>query len=380
MSQFDNVDEKLLRRRSALKWGRWAEDVIPLSVADLDFPPPEFIKQAVARALAEDRSFYSDYAGDRDVLEVICEKLNRANRIAATPEDVHLIPGTMFAIFLACHYALKPGDEAVLCPAPIYPPFIENIENAGARAVFSPVDFARGCRLDPEDLKARITPRTRLLMLANPHNPTGRVFTREELLGIGRIAEENDLLIFSDELYEDMIFEGEHVSLASLSPALFERTISAFGVSKAFGIPGFRIAYIVCRGRHMRELKRRLHGMIVHADTLAQAALKAALTDGGPYLQGLMNHLRRMRDYGVARISRIPGVRCQVPEATPFLFPDISSLGRSSQETAELLMQKSKVIVQSGSEYGPPGRATSGSTWAPRMRFSPEAWTAWRKD
>ena len=355
MSEFDTVDRGFLRKRAALKWGRWDEEIISLSVADMDFPPPEEIKDGVIRALNEDRTPYGEYGGDPDVVEAVCEKLNRFNKIPAGSDDVHMIPGTMFAIFLSCYHALRPGDEAVICPAPVYPPFMENIGNAGGVAVFNPLDFEKDLKLDLDDLESRITPRTRLLMVSNPHNPTGRVLNREELEGIARIAEENDLLIFSDELYEDMIFEGEHISFASLSPELFERTISAFGFSKAFGIAGFRIAYIVCRGKHMQELKARLHGMIVHADTLAQAAAKAALINGAPWLSRLMGHLKKMRDYGVERLSAIPGIWCPVPQATPFLFPNISSFGMTSREMAHYLEKNAGVIVHDGAEYGPPG-------------------------
>jgi aspartate/methionine/tyrosine aminotransferase len=192
-------------------------------------------------------------------------------------------------------------------------------------------------------------------MVSNPHNPSGRVFTLEELEGIGQIAKENDLLIFSDELYEDMVFEGKHVSLASLDADLFERTLSAFGFSKAFGIPGFRIAYIVCHGNHMQELKKRLHGMIVHADTLAQAAAKAALTKGSPWLRQFMAHLKKMRDYAVERLSAIPGLWCAVPQATPFLFPNLASFGMTSKEMTQHLQENARVIVQSGAEFGPHG-------------------------
>lgn len=355
MTEFKMVDRDFLRRRAALKWGCWGDDIIPLSVADLDFPPAREIKEALIKAVEEDRTFYTAYNGDPDVVEVVCEKLNRVNRMPATPDDVHMIPGTMFSIFLSCYYSLKPGDEAVICPAPVYPPFMENIENAGGRPVFNPLDFQNDLQVDLDDLEKRITPRTRLLMVANPHNPTGRVLTREELEGIARIAEENDLLIFADELYEDMLFEGHHTSIASLSPEVFARTITAFGVSKAFGIPGFRIAYIVCRGKHMQELQRRLHGMIVHADTLAQAALKATLTNGGPWLERSMGHLRRMRDYGIERLTRIPEIRCPVPQATPFLFPNIAAFGLTSREMTEYLEKEAKVIVQNGAAYGPPG-------------------------
>lgn len=355
MADFETIDEEFLRRRAALKWSRWGEDVISLSVADMDFPAPREIKEGVIRALEEDRTPYGAYGGDPDVLEVVCEKLSRVNRIPATPDDVHMIPGTMLSIFLACYYALKPGDEAVICPAPVYPPFMENIENAQGVPVFNPLDFHNDLKLDLDDLKHRITPRTRLLMVSNPHNPSGRVFTREELEGIGQIAKENNLLIFSDELYEDMIFEGKHVSIASLDADLFERTLSAFGFSKAFGIAGFRIAYIVCHGKHMQEIKKRLHGMIVHADTLAQAAAKTALTNGTPWLERLMVHLREMRDYAIERLSAIRGVWCPVPQATPFLFPNLASFGMTSQEMTRHLEENAKVIVENGAEFGPPG-------------------------
>ena len=355
VSDFENVNKEFLYKRAALKWAPWSEEVISLSVADIDFPASRDIKEGVIRAVNEDRTPYGSYGGDADVIDAVCHKLNHVNHIPATPEDVHMIPGTMFAIFLACYYFLKPGDEAVICPAPVYPPFIHNILNAQAVPVFNPLDFRKGLRLDLDDLKSRITPRTRLLMVSNPHNPAGRVFSREELEGIARIAQEHDLLVFADELYEDMIFEGEHISIASLSKDLFERTLTVFGFSKAFGIPGYRIAYLTSRGGFMKGLKRRIHDIIVHTDTLAQAAAKAALTSGKPWLEKLMAHLKMMRDKGVERISRTPGVWCPVPQATPFLFPNISSFGMSSREMTEYLKRKAKVIVMDGSEFGPPG-------------------------
>lgn len=355
MSDFESVDLGFLRKRAALKWTRWQDDVISLSVADLDFKAPEEIKEAVIRAAREDRTPYGSYGGDPDVVEVVCDKLRRVNRLPATPDHVHMIPGTMFAIFMACYYFLKPGDEAVICPGPVYPPFIHNVLHAQAVPVFSPLDFRNGLSLDLDDLKRRISPRTRMLMVSNPHNPTGRVFTRKELEGIAEIAQKHDLLIFADELYEDMLFEGEHVSIASLSADLFRRTISVFGFSKAFGIPGYRIAYLVTGGNFASALKKRIHDVIVHADTLAQAAAKAALTTGGPWISRLMAHLKEMRDYGVERLNEIPGVSCPAPQATPFLFPDISGLGMTAKQLSEVLKEKARVIVMDGAEFGPPG-------------------------
>jgi aspartate/methionine/tyrosine aminotransferase len=342
---FEMIDEDFLRKRAALKWSPWGKNVIPLSVADIDFRAPPEIKEAIIRAVQEDRTPYAAYGGDPDVLEVVCEKLNRVNDIPAGPEDVHMIPGTMFGIFLAVYYALKPGEEAVISPSPIYPPFIENILNVEGVPVFNPIKLQSSLDLDLDDLKGRISPRTRLIMLSNPHNPTGRVFTEEELEGLAQIAEEHDLLVFSDELYEDIVYDGDHISIASLSPGLFERTITVFGFSKAFGIPGYRIAYIVCRGKHMKELK----------DTLAQAAAKAALIHGRPWIARLNAHLRKMRDYSVGRLTKVTGKLCPVPQATPFLFPDISSFGKTSEEMTQYLQEEAEVIVQNGADFGPPG-------------------------
>lgn len=355
MHDFDTIDRDFLHARAALKWGPWGRDVISLSVADMDFPAPPEIKEAVIRAVSEDRTPYSAYGGDPDVLQAVCEKLNRVNRIPAAPDDVHMIPGTMFAIFLVCYYFLKPGDEALISPAPVYPPFIHNVRNAGAVPVFNPLDFRNGVGMDLDDLKARITPRTRLLMMCNPHNPTGRVLTREELEGIAGLAREHDLLIFADELYEDMLFEGNHISLASLDEDLYERTVTVFGFSKAFGMPGYRIAYITTRSKHNKELKRRVHDMIVHADTLAQAAAKAALMNGKGWLAEFMSHLKRLRDYGFERLSNMQGLWCPRPQATPFLFPNIASFGMTSREMCEYLRDEAKVIVMDGAEFGPPG-------------------------
>jgi aspartate aminotransferase len=282
--------------------------------------------------------------------------LNRVNKLPAKPEDVHMIPGTMFAIFLACYYPLEPGSEALICPSPVYPPFLENIENARGVAVHCSVDPANGAELDLDDLKRKITPRTRIIMLSNPNNPCGMVLTRPELEEIGRIAQEHDLLIFSDELYEDMLFEGEHLSIASLEPDLFERTITAFGFSKAYGIPGFRIAYITCHGKHMEALKKFLHGIIVHADTLAQAAAKAAILHGGPWLRDFMKHLSKMRQYTVERLNSMDGIQCPVPRATPFVFPDVSRLGVSGDRLAEILLEDAGVAVYGGAAYGPAGK------------------------
>ncbi len=355
MGLFDKVDHSFLRKRSALKWGRWDEDVIALSVADIDFPPPNEIKEAVINVINEDRTPYGMHAGDPDVLDVICEKLNRVNGIPADYDDVHMIPGTMFSIFITCYSILKPGDEVIICPAPAYQPFMLNTFNAGATPVYFPVDYENRCGLDFDLLKSLVTPRTRLLMICNPHNPCGRVFTKTELETIAEIALENDLMIFSDELYEDMIIEGKHISIASLSPEMMERTITSFGFSKAFGIPGYRIAYMVNRGKRMKLMKEQIHDIIVHTDTTAQAAAKAALTNCPDWLPQLRQHIDEMHQYGLRRLADMPSVWCPIPEATPFLFPNLAGYNLGSDEMTDFLLKEARIAVHSGSIFGPPG-------------------------
>jgi len=353
---FETIDPEQLRQSAPLKWGRWPSDTISLSVADIDFPTPKFVLDGVRQALDEERTPYRNYHGDADVLAVLCEKLNRKNKIPATPQDVFVVPGTMFSIFLTTYYALRPGDEAIITPAPVYPPFMEDVANARGQVIYNPAMLVEGrWRVDLDDLERRISAKTKLLMVCNPHNPLGMMLHREELERIGELAKKYDLLIFSDELYEDMTFESEHLSLASFSADLFARTLSVFGVSKTFGVPGFRVAYLVNRGRHMAELRRLMHGMIVHTDTLAQAALKAAVAHGGPWLAAFVPHLKAMRDHAVMRLNAVPGIQCAKPEATPFVFADIRAFKKTSREMTDYLRETGRVVVECGSDFGPDG-------------------------
>ncbi|MBW2149713.1 MAG: pyridoxal phosphate-dependent aminotransferase [Deltaproteobacteria bacterium] len=355
MGQFDTVDKEFLFRRAAIKWGKWDRDVLSLSVADMDFPAPLEIKQAIIRCVEEDRTPYGLHQGDQEFREILALKIRQRNCIPATADDVLVIPGAMAGIFLSCAHSLRPGDEAILCPSPVYPPFIKNIHLAGATAVHCSLDMRGDRRLDPEELDRLVTDRTRLLMVCNPHNPTGRVLTREELSGIAEVARKHNLTVFCDELYEDMVYEGKHISLASLDEDMSHRTITVFGFSKAFGIPGFRVAYLTIQDPVIQELTDRAHYYWVHADTLAQAAGMAALTECDGWLAEFMDHMRQMRDYVVNRLNGMDGVHCPSPEATPFVFPDLSAFGKSSLDITDYLRDQARVIVQEGSSFGSSG-------------------------
>jgi aspartate/methionine/tyrosine aminotransferase len=352
---FGRIDREYLFRRAHQKWGRWDRDVIPLSVADIDYPPPPEVRETVEAWLRDDRTPYGPYQGEPELRRLLAEKVRSANGIPAGEEEIVVIPGTMFGIFLATYLFLGPGDEAILTPAPVYGPFWKNVQAAGATPVPHDMDMDDGFRFRGETLASLVTPRTRLLMVCNPHNPTGRVLSREELAGIARVALDHDLLIFVDELYEDMVFEGRHLSLAGLGEEVFRRTVTAFGFSKAFGIPGYRVAYLVAPPALRERLVDASRRMIVHTDCLSQAAAMGALRSSSRWVSALMGHLREMRDRSLERVRAMPGLRCHRPQASPFLFPDVRGLGMKSQELARHVLTRGRVVVYPGDQFGPAG-------------------------
>lgn len=367
MIDFNRTDRDYLLRRSYQKWGRWGRDVISLSVADMDYPPPEEVREAVMEWLYQDRTPYGHVQGEAELREALAARLQEANGLSVSEEDILVVPGTRFAIFLACYLSLKPGDEAILTPSPVYGAFARNITAAGATPVAHCLIPEEGFRYHREGLRALVTPRTRLLMVCNPHNPTGRVLGDEDLLTIAHVACENDLMVFSDELYEDMVFEGRHRSIAALGPEVFQRTLTVFGFSKAFGIPGYRIAYMVVPPALKQNVIEASSRIIIHADTLAQAAAMGALKAGKRWLEPYVRHLQEMRDRALERMRAIPGILCHRPQAAPFLFPDVRGFGLPSKDLARHLLDKGKVVVQPGSDFGPGGegfiRLTLATSW-----------------
>ena len=349
---FQKTDKSYLFERAYQKWGKYGRDVISLSVADMDFRPPPQVQQEVLKWLGEERTPYSHLEGAPELREALAEKIRSVNGIPVDMENILIVPGTMFGIFLVCHLCLNAGDEAVLSPAPVYGPFWQNVKSRGAWAVPHTFNMEDGFPYSPDRLKEAVTDRTRLIMVCNPNNPTGRVLKKSDLEAIAEVACERDLTIFSDELYEDMVFDGKHVSIASLGPEVAKRCFTIFGFSKAYGIPGYRVAYLVAPP-HMREKAiHTIDHIIVHTDVLSQGAAMGALKATSSWIEPFRSHLIEMRDRSLERLRKIPKLKCSVPQATPFLFPDIRAFGMSSEEMTKYLEERAKVIVQPGTFFG----------------------------
>jgi len=369
---FSEIDLDYLRTNAAAKWGQLDKGTISLAAAELDFLPPPEIIEGIKEALINGKTFYGNSSGDADVLQVIQQKLKSKNRLKVDLGHICMIPGVRFGIFLACWYALQPGDEAIMVPGPAHESFDSNVKLIGAKPIHSQIRKSDH-QIDLEDLEHKITKRTKLLMLCNPHNPLGRVFSKTELEGLARIARKYNLAVLSNELYEDLIFEGKHLSIASLNQDMMKRTLTVFGFSKAFNLGGLRIGYLVNQGNGMNELKSKIYSVLGHTDRLAQTAAKAALIHAHPWLDDLNHHLLNMRNYCLERLELIPGLRCRKPEAGLFLLIDIQSYGLTSNEMTAYLEKKAKVKTISGSSFGPSGEGHVRITFATSKSLLEEA-------
>lgn len=329
-------------------------DLIRLEVGMPHADTPLHIKQATIDALMAGKVHYSDLPGIAPLRHAIREKLARKNGIDVPLSQIVVTNGLTHASFAAIMALIDEGDEAILLE-PWYPQHIGKVELAGGRVVKAPLDAANGFAIDPAAIEARITARTRMIVLINPCNPTGRVFSRAELQGLADVAIRHDLVVLSDEVYEDILFDGaEHVSIASL-PGMAERTISMFAFTKSYAMDGWRIGYMVVPDWAVGAVLKITANDVTHVNTFVQDGAIAALTGDPAVLAGLVADDLHKRDIVVRRLNQMPGVICPAPQSTIYAFPDISGTGLASQVLAERLLEETGVVVEAGSFYGPAG-------------------------
>src|SRR5262245_27542341 len=228
-----------------------------LDQGDVSFDAPDTVKAAMSRAIAENKTHYLQTTGVPQLRELIAAKLREKNRIPVDdPEEVLVTNGGIHGVYMACRALLEPGDEVVI-PDPLWPPAAGNILMAKGVTVPCPLYESRGWRYDLDELESKIGPRTRAIYLNSPQNPTGGVLTRDDLVRIAAIARERDLWILSDEAYEDVIYDGDHVSIASL-PGMYERTIPLYTFSKTYAMTGLRLGYLAIRNPRIRDRAKKV--------------------------------------------------------------------------------------------------------------------------
>ncbi len=326
------------------------EGVIPLTAADPDFPSAPEIAEAVA-SFAKDRYYcYAPPDGLPECKESLANFFRTKRNIPTTADLIFPVDSAAFGIYLTCKAFLAPGDEAIIFD-PVDFLFRYSIESVGGVA-FSLAIPAGTAPVDFEKLEQLITPKTRMICLCNPLNPTGKVFTKEELLQLGDIAIRHKLIILSDEIWSDIVFTpSNYVSIASLNEEIRNLTVTISGFSKSYGLAGLRIGMVMASNKeqYTKLLDASMHNSTIHgANVLSQIAATIALNQCGYWLDGFLKHLQAMRDICVAELNSIPGFRCIAPDGCYVAFANIEGTGKSGSEIHELLLKQAKVAVVPG--------------------------------
>ncbi|HVS21676.1 MAG TPA: aminotransferase class I/II-fold pyridoxal phosphate-dependent enzyme, partial [Pyrinomonadaceae bacterium] len=314
-------------------------------------PTPDYIKDAMSSAMHENKTRYAPSSGLPELRRAIADKLQEHNGISASEENVIVVNGGMQGLFGAFQSIVNPGEE-VLVFAPYWTPIKDLLAHCRGRLVLVPTDEARanGFR---ETLERYASAQTRAIYFNTPMNPTGVVFTRKETEEVARFAVDRDLVVIADEAYEDIVYDGEHVSIASLD-GMFERTITSFTLSKSYAMTGWRIGYAVAAEPWMTGLRKATLYSSNGVSTPTQWAALAALTTASDFLATSRAAYRERRDLLLAGLNEL-GLQCAPPAGAFYAFPDTASISRDSREASEALLNRAQVATVPGVVFGPQG-------------------------
>lgn len=347
----NSINLELLKKRAYnLRWATFPSDVIPLTAADPDFPSAPEIAESIS-AFTKDRYFcYGPPEGLPDFKESVANYYQKKRNVPVSPAYTFPVDSAAFGIFLTCKAFLLPGEEAIIFD-PVDFLFRYSIESVGALAI--PFAIAPGSsKVDFEQMETLITKKTKLICLCNPLNPTGKVFTKDELIQLGNIACKHNLIILSDEIWSDIVFyPNVFTSIASIDQEIRNRTITITGFSKSYGLAGLRIGAVMAHNQnHFSKLiDASLHNSTIHgANVLSQVGATTALTKCDYWLSDFLKHLTSMRTLLVNELNTIPGFNCIPPEGCYVAFTNITATKKSSQEMQEFLLKEAKVAVVPG--------------------------------
>lgn len=349
-------------------------DLIHLEVGRPSHDTPEHIVEATVAALRAGHHHYSDMRGLAPLREALAAQLRERNGMDVNAEQVLITSGLTHGSYAAFMATIDAGDEVILLE-PYYPQHIGKAELAGGKVVTAPLDAAADFGINPALIEAKITPATKAIVLINPCNPTGRVFTRKELQGLADLAIKHDLLVISDEVYEAITFGSQHISIASL-PGMAERTISLFAYTKAFAMDGWRLGCAVASPELVAAMMKITMNDVTHINSFIQYGALEATLNGSASLAGMVAEDHAKRDLVVHALNQMPGVTCREPEGTIYAFADIRATGIPSQQLAERILNEAHVVVEAGSFYGPAGegflRVCFGSESRTRIELAME--------
>ena len=331
-------------------------DVIALAGGDPDFDTPAHITTVAVDALNAGDTHYPPSRGTLSVRKAVAVKLAREYDLEVDPATQVLVsPGGKFLIYAVMAALANPGDEIIILE-PYWVSYVPIAKLVGATPVTVSLSSADGFRITAEQLEAHITPQTKALMVNSPNNPTGRVLTLEEAEIIRQVAIKHDLYVISDEMYEKLIFEGEHINLASL-PGMAERTITVNGHSKAYAMTGWRLGWAAGPANVIGLAAKLQSQSVTSAASFTMAAGAVALNDSQDAVEEMRLSYKARRDYMVPALNAIPGVECDSPQGAFYLFVRFPGLSDDSMEIADILLEEAEIAGTPGIAFGQAGEA-----------------------
>jgi aspartate aminotransferase len=342
-------------------------DVISFGAGEPDFDTPQRIKDAAVRAMQRGKTKYTEVGGVPELRAAVCTKLKRDNNLDYEPADVLVSVGAKHTLFNLVMALVNPGDE-VLVPSPYWVSYPEQARLLGGVPIDVATHESTGFDLDPAELARAVTPRTKLIVINSPNNPTGAVFSRAALEAVARLAVERKLWVVSDECYEALTFEGRHVSIASFGPEIKARTIVVNTCSKAYAMTGWRIGYAAGDRTLIRAMTDVQSQVTSNPSSIAQWAAVEALTGTQDEVAKMAGEFDRRRRLIIAGLNSLPGVTCGMPKGAFYAFANVSGLfGRtwrkpdgavtlkSSLDVTAFLLEEARVAVVPGRDFGSDG-------------------------
>ena len=335
-------------------------DVVGFGAGEPDFDTPEYIKQAAIKAIMDGKTKYTPASGIIELKKAICEKFKNENGLGFAPEQIVVSNGAKHSLINAFQAILNPGDEVII-PAPFWVSYPEMVRLADGVPTYIYTKEENGFKFTAEELKNAITDKTRALVLNSPSNPTGMVYTEDELKKIADVCVEKNIYVISDEIYEHLIYEGKHVSIASFNENIKDLTIIINGVSKTYAMTGWRIGFTASNAQIAKVMANVQSHASSNPNTIAQWATVAALSGGKEEIAVMKKAFSERRDYMVERINSIDGVSCLKPNGAFYVLMNISKIkGRTicgkkietSDDFANALLENAKVALVPCSGFG----------------------------
>lgn len=356
-----SVSQTLAMAAKARELKAQGKDIISLSLGEPDFNTPDVIKEAAKRAIDENWSTYSPVDGYVELKQAIVNKFKRDNNLNYTLNQIVVSTGAKQSLYNIAQAMINPGDEVIL-PAPYWVSYSEIVKLAGGVPVEVPTSVESDFKMTPEQLKAVVTPKTKMMWFSSPCNPSGSIYNKEELTALAEILIANNIYVVSDEIYEHINFAGNHCSIASI-PGMFDLTITVNGVAKAFAMTGYRIGYIGAP-EAIAKACTKLQGQVTSgANSVAQRATITAIETDPKEFGYMTQAFHKRRDLVVGLLNEIPGFKINVPEGAFYVFPDVSeffgktlngTLINNADDFSMYILEQANVATVTGAAFGNP--------------------------